>query len=224
MKTCSQCQQTLSLDAFDLQTTGRQGRRADCRECRKRFTRSIPGLIKAIYANQKAKSVKRGYQAPQYTEAQLLEWVQNQPEFQSLYDDWVASNYSSALKPSVDRLNDYVSYQLDNIRLTTWQQNNSRGRFDVKQGINNKPNRAVDMLDMDGKFIERFHSISEAARRFNGIPSNIIGAITQRTVTRKKADGSTREYSITHAYGHRWRYSLQPNLNKEQTNATVHRL
>lgn len=215
MKSCSQCQQILPLDAFDVQSTGRQGRRADCKECRKRFTRSVPGLAKALYANQKAKSIKRGHIPPRYTETELLNWIEAQPTFQHFYDAWVLSDYSSDLKPSVDRINDYKPYSLDNIQLTTWEQNNKRGRSDVKNGINNKPNLAVDMLDMEGNFLERFHSVSDAARRFDGIPTNIIGAINQRNITRKKADGSTRTYSVTTAYGYRWRYSHQPNLNKE---------
>ena len=215
MKSCSQCQQTLPLDAFDVQSTGRQGRRADCKDCRKRFIRSVPGLVKTMYGNQKSSSNKQGHLPPQYTEAELLVWVQSRPKFQSMYDAWVTSDYLSDLKPSVDRINDYKPYSLDNIQLTTWEQNNKRGRSDVKNGINNKPNLAVDMLDMEGNFLERFHSVSDAARRFDGIPTNIIGAINQRTITRKKADGSTRTYSVTTAYGHRWRYSHQPNLNKE---------
>lgn len=224
MKSCSQCQQTLPLDAFDEQKTGRQGRRADCKSCRKRFTRSMPGLVKAAFSFQKQKSHLRGYALPNYSEQELLEWAEAQPQFPVMYRKWVDSNYATNLKPSFDRINDYISYRLDNLQILTWEQNNQKGYASQISGDNNKKNLAVDMLDMEGNFIERFHSVSEAARRFNGIPSNIIGAIIHRTVTRKKADGSARTYNVTTAYGYRWRYSNQPNLNKEQTNANLHRV
>jgi hypothetical protein len=216
MKTCSKCNQLLPLTAFAIQSTGKQGHRADCKNCVKRFIRSKEGLIKAIYVSQKRRSNLRGYKAPTYTEQELLNWVLQQTQFHTLYNVWVNSGYLSDNKPSIDRINDYKGYCLSNIQLTTWKENNLKGKVDKVKGINNKNNIAIDMLDLENNFIERFYSISEAARRFNGVPSNIIGAITGRTSTRVNPDGSTRICKSHKAYGHKWRYSIIPNENKEQ--------
>lgn len=216
-KNCSQCNQLLSLDAFDIQSMGKYGRRADCKECRKRFIRSKEGLVKQIYRNQEKSSAARGYAAPAYTRSELFAWVMSEPEFHALYAAWEASGFRSKFQPSIDRLDDYVSYRLDNIRVVTWNENHRKGLNSLKDGSNTKTNLAVDMLSLDGEFIQRFHSVSEAARQFNGIPSNIIGAINSRVITRTEPGGSTRKYTQTTAYGRRWRYSTQPNDNSERT-------
>ena len=217
MKTCSQCNLYLPLESFDIQSTGKLGRRADCKECKRRFVRSKRGLIKQIYNQQKCKSKERGYQPPKYTEIELFNWANKNPEFHMLFEAWVESEYQSRFRPSCDRINDYITYALDNIQFTTWNENNQKGYADHSNGNNTKHNKAVDMLDMKGEFIKRFHSVSEAARQFNGIPSNIIGAITKRSTTRINPDGSTRTYTKNSAYGHLWRYALVPNDNSEIT-------
>lgn len=215
MKTCSQCKQKLPLDAFDLQSTGKLGRRADCKICRKRFTRSKQGLVKEMLAFQKSKSKKRGYAPPSYTEDELYAWAMGQPDFHELYDAWVESGFQSRFKPSCDRKNDYISYTLDNIQILTWNENNQKGYASQFQGSNTKKSHAVDMLDLTGNFLQRFSSVSEAARQFNGIPSNIIGAIRHRTSKKKNPDGSIRMITVTTAYGYKWRYSSVPNDNSE---------
>lgn len=217
MKVCSQCNKTLPLDAFDLQKTGKQGRRADCKLCRKRFIRSQKGLIKECFSFQKAKSKKRGYTPPSYSEQELYEWALASPEFHLLYNDWVLSGYQSNFKPSFDRLNDRISYRLDNLQVITWNENNTKGIADQISGRNPKKNLAVDMLDLSGNFIQRFHSVSAAARHFSGIPSNIIGAINHRTSKKRNPDGSYRLITVTTAYGHKWRYSITPNNTSEIT-------
>lgn len=214
-KKCSQCGETKSLDEFAIQATGKMGRRADCKVCVKRFIRSKRGLAKTIYGQQKAKSKKRQYALPTYTEEELYVWLIRQSNFQQLYDIWVLSDYATKLKPSVDRINDRISYRLDNIQLRTMQQNVDRYYKDAKAGINNKQNKAVDMLDKDGNFIQRFHSASAAARQFNGIPTNIIGACTGRVSRKKEVDGSYRKITQLTAYGYKWRYSTIPNKNGE---------
>ena len=217
MKTCSTCKKELSLDLFDKQTTGKQGRRADCKECKKRFTRSKRGIAKSIYATQVASAKRRKYLPPTYSEDDLYQWLKALPNFHEIFEGWVDSGYLTRFRPSVDRKDDYISYTLDNIELVTWNENNQKGYSSKITGDNNKKNLAVDMLDMDGKFLERFYSVSEAARRFNGVPSNIVGAINNRVSTRKLPDGTTRKSISTQAYGHKWRYSMCPNSNQEMT-------
>lgn len=215
MKQCSQCKRELPLDAFDKQKTGKLGRRADCKECRKRFTRTKEGLVKALFSNQKAKSKKRGYQPPKYTEKELFNWMNQQQKFHTLYATWIKAGYPTKLKPSIDRIDDYKTYALDNIQVVTVDQNVTRYCKDTKKGINTKRCKAVDMLSLDGEYIRRYYSASEAARQFNGIPSNIIGACNHRVTKKKEKDGSIRLIPQLTAYGYKWRYSTIDNDNKE---------
>lgn len=215
MKTCSHCKTTLPLDSFNVDATGLLGRRNECRTCVKRYTRSKHGLALRIYRHQEQSCAARGYSLPDYTEQELEQWLFNQPLFHSLYDQWASTGYQKQHRPSVDRINDYVSYTLSNIQLLTWEQNNQKNYASRVDGTNNKQSLAVDMLDLDGNFVDRFYSVSEAARRFSGIPSNIIGAIQNRTTRVKKPDGSYRYKVATQAYGHKWRYSTVPNTNTE---------
>lgn len=217
MKTCSQCNIALSLDCFDNQSTGKDGKRADCKVCRKRFIQSKYGLVKQCYSQQVAKAKKREYAAPNYSENALLDWANNSPEFHELYIAWQESGYKSNFKPSFDRVNDYISYTLDNLQVVTWTENNDKGKSAKLNGTNNKNNLAVDMLDLNGIFIKRFYSVSEAARNFGGIPSNIVGAINNRVSKKREANGNIRLITITTAYGHKWRYSSVPNNNSEIT-------
>lgn len=210
-KECSVCLQTMCLTCFDKQSTGKQGCRADCKECRKRFTRSKRGLVKSLYTGNKARSKKKGYVSPTYSEDELYVWMVAHNNFIPMFDAWVESGYAPATRPSIDRLNDYEPYALTNIQLVTWASNSAKGYADQVSGKNNKKSEAVDMLDMEGNFIERFHSVSAAARNFNGVASNITGAITNRVTTRSNPDGSTRTYVKHKAYGHKWRYSNKPN-------------
>lgn len=206
-KVCSVCQLIKPLEAFNKQRTGKQGRRADCKECVQRFVKSKSGLINQIYSGQIARTKRKGFSPISYTKQELTAWLLQQYRFNVLYQNWVASGYSTALKPSVDRLDDDKGYALNNIQLLTWTENNQKGYEDTKNGKNIKQCKAIDMLDMNGQFIKQFHSVSEAARQFNGIPSNIVGAINHRRSKHKKPDGSYREYICTKAYGYKWRYS-----------------
>lgn len=217
MKTCSQCQQELPLEAFNVQSTGKLGRRADCKGCIKRFIRSKRGLVKEAHGQQRATAKRRGYAAPSYTEAELLAWAMLDPEFHEVFAAWEESGYLTNFKPSFDRKNDYISYTLDNLQIVTWSENNTKGKAWQIDGTNTKTSLAVDMLDLDSNFLKRFHSVSAAARQFKGIPSNITGAINNRVTVRIEPDGSERSYTKAVAYGHKWRYSTLPNLNLEIT-------
>ena len=191
MKTCSICKENLPLEAFDAQSTGRLGRRADCKECRKRFLHSERGLCKGLLSNQKTKSKKRGHPPPAYAEEQLFQWMLGQPNFHKLYAAWVDSGFNTPLKPSIDRLDDYQPYTLNNIKLTTTEDNINRYYTDAIQGINTKSAVAVDQYTLDGVFIASHHSYKAAAR---AVGQSQIGNI------RNVAEGTGKT-----AYGYIWR-------------------
>lgn len=215
MKSCTKCEKDLPLDSFDILQGGQYGRNSVCKQCRKQARHSKSGVVKVMYAAQKKKSKERGYTPPNYTEAELYTWLIGQPLFHELYQGWVESNYQSRFKPSCDRINDYISYRLDNLRMVTWNENNQKNYSSRMDGNNLKKNVAVDMLTLDGGFIQRFHSLSEAARQVNGRHANIWGAINHSVVKNKNKDGSVSLVTRTTAYGHKWRYSIVPNDNTE---------
>lgn len=207
MKICSVCQQHLELAAFDKQSTGKLGRRADCKECRRRFVQTEHGLAKSLYGNQKAKSTKRGHPAPAYTEEQLYRWLIGQSSFQTLYSAWVLSGYSTGCRPSVDRIDDYQPYTLVNIQLTTWDKNNRRYKDDRIAGINTKSCTAVDQYTLDGIFIQRFHSYKAAGRALNKkyAYSNIRNVAEGLPIARQEPNGLIRQWLPEQAYGFIWK-------------------
>ena len=205
MKTCSICKTELPLEAFDTQSTGKLGKRADCKECRKRFTRSKVGVVKAIYSSQIAKSRKRNHPPPSYTETELFDWFWKQPNADTLYTNWIASEYNTDLHPSVDRLDDYLPYTLNNIQLITWNENLSKFYKDMQEGTNTKRCIAVDQYELDGTFIKTHHSYASAAREVNGLKSNIRNVAEQLAIRIVGKNGSIRYVIPKKSYGYIWK-------------------
>ena len=190
MKTCSVCKKNLPLDMFNKQSTGKQGVRADCKDCLKRFIRSKHGVINQMYSSSISRTKKKGFTPVSFTKEELEKWVYSRKEFHILYDEWVLEDYPTALKPSLDRLDDYKGYSLDNIRIVTANTNVKRYYSDAINGINTKSAKPVEQYSLDGEYIKTFHSLSSAARSVNGIPSNINQVING---------------TYAQAYGYKWK-------------------
>lgn len=139
-----------------------------------KYKRSPKGHVSKIFNNQKTTSAKRGHPAPPYTRDELLDWVLNQPNFEKLYSDWVASGYDRNKAPSVDRLDDYKPYSFDNIRLVSWGENARKAFKDCREGRNNKRNTAVLQYSQAGEFLGEFHSAMEAGRTVGTKASHIL--------------------------------------------------
>lgn len=215
-KVCTQCNELLTLDKFNKAPTGKYGKHSQCKECMKRHVRTRIGLVQNILSGQKSSAKQRNYAKPAYTTYELYAWIVAQPHFEELFKAWEDSNYQNDLRPSVDRINDYISYRLDNIQLTTRKQNVDRYHTDRIAGINTKMSQAVDMLDLDGNFIQRFHSIAAADAHFGRVSHGNIQEVCQNKIRKvKQADGSIKEIPRLTSYGHKWRYSSVPNVNKE---------
>jgi len=133
--------------------------RNDCKKCNnlinKNYFKTKKGLISSIYKNQKTNSKLRNYEEPKYTKLELENWLYSQNNFETLYNNWIKSNYNKKLRPSVDRLNDYKEYSFDNIQLITWEENNKKEREKSKKSIN--------QYNKDLKLINSFNSIKEAS-------------------------------------------------------------
>ena len=123
MKECSKCGELKSYSEFHKEKKKKDGHKNICKECIKenntRYYRSIDGLMSQTYHHQIEHSVHPGMQLPTYTQQELKEFCLNDDNFVRIYKEWIDSDYDKLLMPSVDRINDFIGYTLDNIQITT---------------------------------------------------------------------------------------------------------
>jgi len=173
-KVCTQCGIAKNKFEFNAHKGRKSGLDDQCRTCvklyKESYYRSHVGHIAKIYSSQKSSSRRRGNQPPEYTLKELRVWLLSMPEFYDMFDRWVESEYSRWLSPSVDRINDYIGYTMDNIQLMVWQDNYDKGMCDRKRGINNKLNKSVDKCTKNGEYLSTYYSIHQACRE-NGVKS-----------------------------------------------------
>ena len=131
----------------------------------KEYGKTKKGLIYNIYFDQKRNSLKRGHTPPDYTLGELREWCLSQPNFGQVFNNWVSSNYNRDKRPSIDRLCDSIGYSFNNIRITTWEENNRKGSQSLRKKV-----KATNIITKNEIF---FNSISEASETLGGSVSCI---------------------------------------------------
>lgn len=155
--------------------------------------RTPTGLVRNIFNNQHKTSKRAGRPKPTYTYEQFENWFLNHNKFQTLYANWVASNYDRQLSPSADRLDNKLGYSLSNIQLVTAHENlmNQKKQHRTEEHLHTK-SRSICQLNEKGEVIAVFGSIRNALRSVKavgGSPSNIA----------QVANGVWKT-----AYNHRW--------------------
>lgn len=141
-----------------------------------KYRKTKNGVICMIYNNQKIRSKRLNWDAPSYDLNTLRSWVLAKSEFHKIFNKWVSSGYLRNNKPSIDRIDDYKPYSLDNIQIVSWKENNDRGSLDQKSGLNTKNCESVIQTDVNNNYINTFHSLRHAAR-MTGVPSCNIGLV-----------------------------------------------
>ena len=168
MKKCSCCNIIKDLSYFSKSSKSKDGYECRCKQCDKNrydnYSKSKKGLINKIFRSQKQHSRDRGMDIPIYTLNELYDWVVSQDNFDGLYNAWIDSNYEKDLVPSINRIDDYKSYSLDNIEIITFKENRLKANEDMKNGTNNKQSKKIVVYKNDSCI--EFHSIAEASRYF----------------------------------------------------------
>ncbi len=167
-KNCTKCGGLKPLTDFGKNVSQRDNKDARCKICKnedvKLYRRTKMGLVVAIFSHQKEASKHRCHKPPLYSLNSLREWLLSQDSYHLLYDNWVKSGYKKELSPSIDRIDDYKGYSFDNIQLMTWSENDRKGSFCIRNGINNKLSKAVKQITKDNVEIKTHISISMATR------------------------------------------------------------
>lgn len=180
-KVCKRCEESKDTSLFK-QRKGKPD--TYCKKCASELqteqNRTVKGLVTSIYAKQRYRSKKKGWDLPSYSKEEFYNWVTSQQNFTQLYTDWVNSRYNTDSIPSVDRKDDNKPYTADNIQIMTWKSNNQKGRTDRVSGANVKGSKPVYKYTLSDVFIEAYGSTSIAAREHNTSVQNIRACATGR--------------------------------------------
>ena len=194
---CSKCSTSKDLGEFPKNKNKSLGHGHTCRVCTNleidKYNKSMDGVITAIFNGQKRSSRYRKMPLPQYSKKEFKEWVTSQDTFISMYKAWVDSEYLKDMKPSVDRINDYESYTMDNIQLMTWKENRDKLHQDKVNGTNNKQSKAVVATIKGTTTSREFYSIAEACRVL-GVDAKNVTYCCQNKPKYKSSGGYTWKY------------------------------
>ena len=173
---CSCCDTTKDLLEFPKSKNKYLGFGHTCKACSKividRCNKTEKSVIRAIYNSQRRNSKIRHNSEIGYTREVLECWLYKNG-FKEIYDNWKKKGYKKFDKPSVDRIDDYKTYTIDNIQLVTFKENWEKSIKDKTEGKTNKQNKAVVGVYPDGREVE-FYSIANASLKTGADRKNII--------------------------------------------------
>ena len=122
------------MSSFDRLAWQRDYRIKNGNSCTKKYERTKKGKLMRTYRNMQSRVkgiVKK--KAHLYVDLDILpkgdfyEWSLSSEDFNTLYEDWVASGYNKRLSPSIDRIDVEKGYTPDNMRWLTHSENSSNG-------------------------------------------------------------------------------------------------
>jgi len=166
-------------------------RAAYMQEYNRKYKQTPKGLIKYIYNHQIRNCKARNHPLPTYSEKELLHWYLHNPKYEILHNAWIKSGCAKELTPSVDRLDNYKSYSLDNIELVTWKENCERVYDAIRNntlqnsGLLNNGHTPIVQYSLDGTKISSYISINECVRKLNILHQGVSDACRGKKLTYK---------------------------------------
>lgn len=177
MKKCFKCGKEKELSCFYKHRAMKDGHLNKCKDCTKgdvksnskkvgdKYDSSEQGVIRIIYKTQKRNQRFRGHGDLPYSKDELSKWMYDNG-YKDLYKKYISSGKVKDLKPSVDRIDDFKGYSLDNIKMVTWLDNREHQYSDIEsgKGTSGKRCKALLKLDKDNNIICEYVSYNSAQR------------------------------------------------------------
>ena len=134
-----------------------------------KFRRTPKGVLTNLYSKMRVRNKNKGFGDLSFTLVQFHSKCLNDKKYISLFNEWVNSDFDMKMKPSVDRINPLVGYEISNMQFKTWGENRKKADWE-KSFIYTTP---ITMLDMNGNLIREFGSTKEAVQATGFSQGNI---------------------------------------------------
>lgn len=137
--------------------------------------KSKENILRRLYTSQKESSKTRNHPQPNYSVEELIDRFIDDEEFNLIFTKFLKRGCVRNEKPSLDWLDDFKPYTLDNLRVTTIRGNELKAFNHRKLGIGTQGKccKKVAQIDKEGKILNIFPSLSEAARQLGLCRQNI---------------------------------------------------
>ena len=153
-----------------------------------KFRKTKKGVLTNLYNKMKERAIKRGMNIPDFTLSEFHSIYLEDSKFNRLFAEWELSGYDTLKKPSVDRINNKLSYTLKNINFMSWADN--RFKQSMERRVRGKHNI---LMKKDGVIINNFKSVREAVKKTGLNQSGISSCLSGRYIT---TGGFNFEYEV----------------------------
>lgn len=95
------------------------------------YRHTFTGLISIMYSKMKQRHIKNNYNKI-CDKNDFIEFAQQSEKLKILYNDWVNNNFDRRKTPTVDRINNSIGYEFNNIQFLTKSENSAKGNKETK--------------------------------------------------------------------------------------------
>lgn len=156
----------------------------------KKYRRTKKGLITSLYGHQRSRCKEKGIPYPDYSKEEFSNWLLSRSNFETLWEEWVNSNYDKNKTLSINRIDNSISYTLDNIELISWEDHIKQTGLSMRKGelVSGTKHKAVIGINKENGSTLEFVSIKEASRKLS-ISNAHISLCCNNKQGRKSAGG-----------------------------------
>lgn len=150
------------------------------------------------FSSMRHKSKRRGHEMPKFSKNEFVEWLYTQ-DIEIKWKKYIDSGYNNHLRPSVDRIDDYVGYEFENMQVITWRENHIKGINSIKHHERSKNQHLTKpcfLYTKSGEFVAAFENYKKASIHIGCHHASISRAVTGKRKTLKGYIVSGQELTI----------------------------